>query len=209
MHFKGRGMKSLLTALMTLGLLIATTTARATTLLFDMQDAFGTVQSGYTEVRGSYRYDQGRGYGWDGDLLSGSTTFVGSNPKANLLEDRNNASTDRTFSADIDNGSYFVTLYFWHNSDPITNEVIYAEGSSTPLYSFTQLNAQEVLISPLLTVDVTDTRLDLTFSDSDSSDRKWIISGIDITPVPIPAALPLFGSALAALGLIGWRRRGR
>ena len=31
--------------------------------------------------------------------------------------------------------------------------------------------------------------------------------GREIAPIPIPAALPLFGSALAALGLIGWRRR--
>ncbi len=30
-----------------------------------------------------------------------------------------------------------------------------------------------------------------------------------ITPVPLPAALPLFGSALARLGVIGWRRKKR
>ena len=29
----------------------------------------------------------------------------------------------------------------------------------------------------------------------------------ETTVIPLPAALPLFGSALAALGLIGWRRR--
>ncbi len=28
-----------------------------------------------------------------------------------------------------------------------------------------------------------------------------------VTPVPLPAALPLFGSALAMLGIVGWRRR--
>ncbi len=29
----------------------------------------------------------------------------------------------------------------------------------------------------------------------------------DVSPVPLPAALPLFGSALAMLGIVGWRRR--
>ena len=28
-------------------------------------------------------------------------------------------------------------------------------------------------------------------------------------PVPLPAALPLFGSALAMLGIVGWRRKRR
>jgi len=28
-----------------------------------------------------------------------------------------------------------------------------------------------------------------------------------VAPVPLPAALPLFLSALAGLGLMGWRRR--
>jgi hypothetical protein len=28
-----------------------------------------------------------------------------------------------------------------------------------------------------------------------------------VAPVPIPAALPLFGAALAGLGIVGWRKR--
>jgi hypothetical protein len=35
----------------------------------------------------------------------------------------------------------------------------------------------------------------------------WAVHPGDIAAVPLPAALPLFGSALAGLGLIGWRRR--
>ncbi len=38
-----------------------------------------------------------------------------------------------------------------------------------------------------------------------------ISSAVDapISPVPLPAALPLFGSALALLGMVGWRRKRR
>lgn len=37
-------------------------------------------------------------------------------------------------------------------------------------------------------------RLDVTLADT-------------VTPVPLPAALPLFGGALAVMGLLGWRRK--
>ena len=43
--------------------------------------------------------------------------------------------------------------------------------------------------------------------------RNWITDTAPIngtlSAVPLPAALPLFGSALATLGLVGWRRRRR
>ncbi len=32
-------------------------------------------------------------------------------------------------------------------------------------------------------------------------------NGNGVSPVPLPAALPLFGSALAMLGMVGWRRK--
>jgi len=35
------------------------------------------------------------------------------------------------------------------------------------------------------------------------------ITAYQISAVPLPAALPLLGSAFAALGMVGWRRRRR
>lgn len=36
-----------------------------------------------------------------------------------------------------------------------------------------------------------------------------LVSAVQIPEIPLPGALPLFSSALASLGLIGWRRRRR
>ncbi len=38
-------------------------------------------------------------------------------------------------------------------------------------------------------------------------DTQFYISSLTVTAVPLPAALPLFLSALAGLGLMGWRRK--
>jgi len=33
------------------------------------------------------------------------------------------------------------------------------------------------------------------------------VTQISVSPVPIPAALPLFAAALSGLGLLGWRKK--
>ncbi|MEL7527007.1 MAG: VPLPA-CTERM sorting domain-containing protein [Pseudomonadota bacterium] len=33
------------------------------------------------------------------------------------------------------------------------------------------------------------------------------MDAVRVTPVPLPAALPLLGAGLAVLGFVGWRRR--
>ena len=38
-------------------------------------------------------------------------------------------------------------------------------------------------------------------------DQQFYLSGLELWPVPVPAALPLFVSGLAGLGFAGWRRK--
>jgi hypothetical protein len=33
------------------------------------------------------------------------------------------------------------------------------------------------------------------------------ISGMGVSPIPLPAALPLFAGGIGGLGLLGWRRK--
>ena len=49
---------------------------------------------------------------------------------------------------------------------------------------------------------LTGTTFDFTYNNA-----EFYIEKIDVSPVPLPAALPLFLSALAGLGFFGWRRR--
>ncbi len=45
-----------------------------------------------------------------------------------------------------------------------------------------------------------------SFRGFTESNVSWAVPTL-ISSVPLPAALPLFGSALAMLGIVGWRRR--
>lgn len=45
--------------------------------------------------------------------------------------------------------------------------------------------------------------------DFEDDSTGWKTSAAVVSAVPLPAALPLFGSALAMLGIVGWRRKRR
>ena len=87
-------------------------------------------------------------------------------------------------------------------------------GPLTILLSSLDFSGGEVLIgftnlfSVFQNTSFSFTRNSLTFTmDDGPNGPDVILSGVFQTAVPLPAALPLFGTGLAALGVIGWRRK--
>jgi hypothetical protein len=83
-----------------------------------------------------------------------------------------------------------------HNAGPFSNLQSYVYWSGTgyapnPSYAWQFVNSTGYQVNNL----------------KDRELYAWAVRDGDIAAVPLPAALPLFGSALAGLGLIGWRRR--
>ncbi len=80
--------------------------------------------------------------------------------------------------------------------------------NSTEIIQFLNISATSLPYSVLTTLGVGDTVdfvIDPIF-DAGSDDTQFT-GIIMVSAVPLPAALPLFLSALAGLGLMGWRRR--
>ena len=134
-----------------------------------------------------------------------------------------------SFHIDFVTGSYnavFPTDAVFSNALSIFDEgieliVVGSFESGRPLIAFDHYSLSFAL--PFAVVP-TDVRLvagfcRLVFSNSTCS-IPWDLrfqffpdgpsgSAVVISPVPLPAALPLFGSALAMLGIVGWRRKRR
>jgi hypothetical protein len=100
-------------------------------------------------------------------------------------------------------------LYFYNEAlfgggmgiqDPVNNvslfdsagDQVYSGDVTNPLFTTNEAN-------PLFSIG--------TFSFADSSGGHATLTISAVAATPIPAALPLFASALGGLGFVGWRRR--
>lgn len=100
-------------------------------------------------------------------------------------------SLGRAFPGNSDDGNFVFTGYF--GLTEIASQVVLAINTASPtLFSFSGFTGLTSLV-----VTTTDGRFpvmdDLTLSA--------------VSAVPVPAALPLFGTGLAFLGFMGWRRK--
>ena len=60
------------------------------------------------------------------------------------------------------------------------------------------------LITRIVTLGSTDF---LTFSHAGGDNIGLLLDDVQISAVPLPAALPLYGAGMALLGFLGWRRK--
>jgi len=143
----------------------------------------------------------------------------------------NSASLDITLTRFVSNtGSNPAAIdVFAYNGDGVVNiadfnaagtQVVNTTtpqgGSSGDVRSFTFTSVAPIaaaLIGDLLTLRIeTDSFASILFASLENATLNAALLSIDFTEpvvsvVPLPAALPLFGSGLAVMGFIGWRRK--
>jgi hypothetical protein len=87
-----------------------------------------------------------------------------------------------------------ITVEFF-GFDPITQALVYDSGAMTFPSSVGGLNVPfDALWNMTLTTSTT---------------QAFFVDRFDVTPTPLPAALPLFAAGLGALAVFGWRRKRR
>jgi hypothetical protein len=121
------------------------------------------------------------------------TVFVGTPPNFN---DSNPAAFTTAFSGvNLNNGT---------NNSAYENSGAYvtlASLESNPLYSGDLINEVDFIVDGGWAANGTQ---DLTLTNLDVNGNIYDTS---VSATPLPAALPLFATALSGLGLLGWRRK--
>lgn len=106
------------------------------------------------------------------------------------------------------NTLYFLDLFIGTGTE---QAAVSFDGGATFLLFNAILSSNGGYLASSAGLPKTATSILLTAFDGvalrDDGTNDYAFAGVEISAVPIPAALPLFGSALAALGLFGWRRK--
>jgi fibronectin type 3 domain-containing protein len=165
---------------------------------YDMDFIGGSTATapGFTSVPQTRVYGggtSGSDFGWDVAVGGFGTTIT--DP---LLKDGHFGTTARTFSTDITDGWYLVSVSIGVSTSKFDNVQVAAEGTvvltglDTPEFQF---------IHRSFVVQVTNGTLDLEFSDLDGVMPTWGVNGIEIRPAVlltlgiIPPAGPLLASS--------------
>jgi len=144
---------------------------------FDFGTASSPVEAGYTQVTTSTVYSAITGYGWT------STAGLDSRDRGapdDLRSDFVFSSTEHTFSVDLANGDYTVTVvigdqYFMHD-----NIDVYAQGA----LAVNDLTAQVGTLQEVsFGVTVIDGQLSLVIRDDGGTDPNWVLNALTIQAV--------------------------
>ena len=115
----------------------------------------------------------------------------------------------------LDAGRYLLEFYYSpRNSDVGSNGISYEVNNGTVLAgsvtgpSATTSVGVWTLISDIFQIGADGTPVTLAFSATGTANTLGgFIDNIKITPVPLPAGLPLFLGGLGLMGWLGWRRK--
>ena len=148
---------------------------------FDFGTIFSPVEPGYINITESTLYSADLGYGWNN--LSGLLSRDRIVPD-NLRRDFVFSSSEHTFSVDLANGNYLVTLSFGDQGFSHDQIDVYAENKlkiadlSTPAGMFQDASFR---------LSVADGQLNIRIKDTGGLDANWVLSALQIGAAP---ALP-------------------
>lgn len=134
------------------------------------------------------------------------------------LDSHPTPNSNSTMAQDVvlDAGQYLLEFYYSpRNSDVGSNGISYEvnDGSTLLAGSVTGPSATTsvgvwTLISELFEIGADNTLVTIAFGATGSANTLGgFLDNIKITPVPLPAGLPLFIGGLGLMGWLGWRRK--
>jgi len=148
---------------------------------FDFGTGTSALASGYTRVTEATSFTSGA-YGWTN--TSGLESRDRSGPSDDLKRDFvMHSSAARTFKVSLANGTYAVTVTMGDNDYAHDNMVVKANGA-TKLSDVD--TAQGAFAVSTFNVTVTNSNLEVEFSDAGGSDPTWVVNGMTIAPTTSP-----------------------
>jgi hypothetical protein len=154
------------------------------TLRFDMDSTLAATQSGYTSVLPTTVYnssDEDSTFGWNAPLSGfdrGATGFAST--FTNLLRDGHWQSGSRTFTAEVEDGWYLVSVKTGDRSFARDRLQVSHGDTGQVLVDNASSPAGQIAEHTFL-MQVQDGTLDLTFANL-GGDPYWVVNGIDIRP---------------------------
>jgi choice-of-anchor C domain-containing protein len=112
--------------------------------------------------------------------------------------------------ATIANQAYYLTFAYSHNAGvpAASASVVVTDAASQPLLSTSVIHAGAGWSHFVAQFIATSTATTLTFTNLlGGSNQGVFLDSVNVAATPIPAALPLFASALGGLGFAVWRRK--
>jgi choice-of-anchor C domain-containing protein len=110
----------------------------------------------------------------------------------------------------IVNQAYFLTFAYSHNAGVPTASasVVVTDAADLPLLSTSVIHSAAGWSHFVAQFVASSASTTLTFTNLlGGSNQGVLLDSVSVTATPIPAALPLFASALGGLGFAAWRRK--